>query len=248
MQNPDSLQTGISMKKNFITFLKIYIKTHSTSLLRFCFENILFLFFQAIPSCFGIFLRSILYKMIIQSDGLFGIEEDVTITHPKNLILKNGVYICKNSYIGASSQGIIIEENTYISNGSYINVFRYSDKETAIIKIGKNCFFAAGVVIHGHNSVYIGDESIFGPNSVIITGNHGKIYAETKYRYAHIPFGLPVIIGKNCWIGANVKILSGVTIGDNTVIGAGSVVTHNIPPSSLAYGNPARIHRAITEE
>lgn len=61
-------------------------------------------------------------------------------------------------------------------------------------------------------------------------------------------YGKPITIGDNCWLGGNVIVLPGVNIGSGSVIGAGSVVTHDIPPSSLAYGNPAKVVRKITEK
>lgn len=59
---------------------------------------------------------------------------------------------------------------------------------------------------------------------------------------------LPIVIGDNCWLGGDVTILPGVTIGNNTIIGAGSVVTKDIPENVVAVGNPCRVLRAITEE
>ncbi len=223
--------------------IDIFIKTHSTSIVRFFIEQILFLLLQAIPSVFGILLRIVGYKLIIKSKGIFGIEENVKITHPAKLYLHSGVYIGKNSFIGASSLGINIGENTIISDNAYINVFRYMPGEIAMIDIGKNCFFATGMTMHGHNSIHIGDGSIFGPRCVIVTGAHGTINAETQYRFARIPTGIPVRIGQNCWVGANVTILPGVSIGDNAVIGAGSTVTHDIPSYAVAWGSPARTRR-----
>ena len=64
----------------------------------------------------------------------------------------------------------------------------------------------------------------------------------------NLEYTKPIIIGDNCWIAANVTICGGVTIGEGCVIGAGSVVTKDIPPHSLAVGNPCRVIRKITEE
>ena len=66
-----------------------------------------------------------------------------------------------------------------------------------------------------------------------------------KERITWVEYAKPVTIGKNCWIAGNVTILPGVTIGDNTVIGAGSVVTKDIPANSLAFGNPCKVAKNI---
>ena len=63
----------------------------------------------------------------------------------------------------------------------------------------------------------------------------------------HLCYAKPVVIGNDCWFGANVVVCPGVTIGDGCVIGAGSVVTRNVPPLSFAAGNPCRVIRAVTE-
>ena len=69
-----------------------------------------------------------------------------------------------------------------------------------------------------------------------------------EQRNAGLEYAYPITVGNNVWIGAQVCVLPGVTIGDNTVIGAGSVVTKNIPANVLAAGNPCRVIREITEE
>lgn len=85
---------------------------------------------------------------------------------------------------------------------------------------------------------------MFGPNVTIATAGH-PIYPplrEKAYQY-----NASVKIGKNCWLGAGVIVVPGVTIGDNTVIGAGSVVTKDIPGNVVAVGNPCRVLREINE-
>lgn len=80
------------------------------------------------------------------------------------------------------------------------------------------------------------------PNVQIYTAAH-PLDVETRNK--GLEYALPVTIGKNCWIGGSVVILPGVTIGDNCVIGAGSVVNKDIPPNSVAVGNPAKVKKVI---
>lgn len=93
-------------------------------------------------------------------------------------------------------------------------------------------------------SVMIGDHVFIGPNVGIYTVNHAL---QPDQRNDGIMRSLPISIGNNVWIGGSVVIMQGVTIGDNTVIGAGSIVTHDIPSGVVALGNPCKVVRRISE-
>ncbi len=112
------------------------------------------------------------------------------------------------------------------------------------ISIGDNVYINFGGIILDCADVSIGANTLIGPNLGIYAVNHA-IDAEERIRGGCT--GKPVHIGRNVWLGGDVKILAGVTIGDNTVIGAGSVVTKNIPASVIAVGNPCRVLRSISE-
>ena len=92
--------------------------------------------------------------------------------------------------------------------------------------------------------IYVGDYTMFGPNVILATAGHPIL---PKLRQEAYQYNMPVHIGNNCWLGAGVIVLPGVTIGDNTVIGAGSVVTKDIPSNVVAVGNPCRVLREINE-
>ena len=92
--------------------------------------------------------------------------------------------------------------------------------------------------------IYVGDYTMFGPNVILATAGHPIL---PKLRQEAYQYNMPVHIGKNCWLGAGVIVLPGVTIGDNTVIGAGSVVTKDIPSNVVAVGNPCHVLREINE-
>ena len=93
-------------------------------------------------------------------------------------------------------------------------------------------------------NIYIGDKVMFGPNVTIATANH-PIDAELRGR--GFQYNKEVHIGNNVWIGAGSVICPGVTIGDNAVIGGGSIVTKDIPANVVAYGNPCRVAREVSE-
>lgn len=113
---------------------------------------------------------------------------------------------------------------------------------------GHHCHFGRNVYANYHltcvddTHIYIGDYTMIGPNVTIVTAGHP---VNPKLRELVYQYNLPVHIGRNCWIGAAVTILPGVTIGDNSVIGAGSVVTRDIPANVVAMGSPCRVYREI---
>lgn len=120
-------------------------------------------------------------------------------------------------------------------------------------KIGKNFFGNFNLTIQDDAEVTIGDNCNFGPNTTIVTPLHPMIAAERREmktaegEIKRLCYAKPVHIGNDCWFGASVTVCPGVRIGDNCVIGAGSVVTRDIPPNSFAAGVPCRVIREITE-
>lgn len=109
---------------------------------------------------------------------------------------------------------------------------------------GKNVYANFNLTLVDDTHIYVGDYTMLAPNVVIATAGHPILpeLREMAYQY-----NMPVHIGRNCWIGAGALIMPGVTIGDNTVIGAGSVVTKDIPANVVAVGNPCRVLREIGE-
>ena len=120
-------------------------------------------------------------------------------------------------------------------------------------KIGKNFFGNFNLTVQDDAEVTIGDHCNFGPNVTIVTPIHPMRAVERREMLnaegeaKHFCYAKPVHIGNDCWLGACVTVCPGVTIGDGCVIGAGSVVTRDIPPGSFAAGVPCRIIREITE-
>lgn len=116
---------------------------------------------------------------------------------------------------------------------------------------GKNIFFKGlailnyNCIILDNSTVTIGENAFIGPNTVISCASHP---IQASERNLGITLSKPISLGDNVWIGANCTILGGVTIGNNSIIGAGSVVTKNIPSGVIAVGNPCKVLRKITEE
>ena len=120
-------------------------------------------------------------------------------------------------------------------------------------RIGDAFFANFNFTVQDDAEVTIGDHCSFGPNVTIVTPIHPMLPGERRVmrdadgEVKHMCYAKPVHIGNDCWLGANVVVCPGVTIGDGCVIGAGSVVTRDVPPMSFAAGNPCRVIRAITE-
>ena len=200
------------------------------------------------------------YRIICRLGGLGGIDMNN----------RQRMHDCKLYFPGDPE---LLQEQTLCMEKLYdFNATRPSEgeKRTVLLKemfaeIGENCYIEpplhanwGGHHVHFGKSVYanfnltlvddthiyVGDYTMFGPNVTIATAGHPILpeLREEGYQY-----NAPVHIGRNCWIGAGVIIVPGVTIGDNVVIGAGSVVTKDLPDHVVAVGNPCKILREVNE-
>jgi maltose O-acetyltransferase len=111
------------------------------------------------------------------------------------------------------------------------------------IYLGRKCFFNFNCIILDVCTVHIGDYAFFGPAVQIYTATHPMEHVLRRTQ----EFGKPVTIGSDVWVGGGAIICPGITIGARTVIGAGSVVTRNIPDDVFAAGNPCRVLRQLTQ-
>lgn len=110
--------------------------------------------------------------------------------------------------------------------------------------LGNNVYANFNLTLVDDTDIYIGDSVMLGPNVVLATAGHP---VDPELRRLVYQFNQPIHIGNNVWLGAGVIVLPGATIGDNSVVGAGSVVTKDIPANVVAVGNPCRILREINE-
>ena len=139
------------------------------------------------------------------------------------------------------------EKGTYLQGPFYCDYGKN-------IKIGKNFYANFNFTVLDCCPVEIGDDVFVGPNVSLLTPVHPLRWQQRNARVKpdgtvfDYEYAKPIKIGKNCWLAGNVTVIGGVTIGDGCVIGAGSVVTRDIPPNSLAVGNPCRVIRQITDK
>lgn len=131
-----------------------------------------------------------------------------------------------------------------IGPGCYIEPPLHSNFGGGHVHFGKNIYANFNLTMVDDTHIYVGDYTMFGPNVTVATAGHP---ISPELRQKGYQYNAPVHIGKNCWIGAGVLIMPGITIGDHTVIGAGSVVTKDIPPNTVAVGNPCRVLRKVDD-
>ena len=131
-----------------------------------------------------------------------------------------------------------------IGEGCYIEPPFHSNFGGGHVHFGKNVYANFNLTCVDDTHIYVGDYTMFGPNVTVATAGHPILpeLREQGYQY-----NAPVQIGRNCWIGAGALILPGITIGDNVVVGAGSVVTKNLPSNVVAVGNPCKVLREVNE-
>ena len=130
-----------------------------------------------------------------------------------------------------------VGENCYIEPPLHANWGRNTH-------LGSNVYANFNLTLVDDTDIYIGDSVMIGPNVTIATAGH-PVDPELRRKVAQ--FNIPVRIGNNVWIGAGAVILPGITIGDDSVIGAGSIVTKDIPAGVVAVDNPCRVLRPISD-
>ena len=134
--------------------------------------------------------------------------------------------------IGGYGKGLYIEPPFYCDYGKNIEV-------------GENVYFNFNCIVLDVCKVTIGSNTLIGPNVQIYTATHSM---SAKARREGLEFGQPISIGSDVWIGGSVIICPGVTIGDRSVIGAGSIVTRDIPSDIFAAGNPCKVVKKLDQE
>ena len=113
------------------------------------------------------------------------------------------------------------------------------------ITVGARCFANFGLVALDVATITIGDDVQIGPNVQLLTPTHPVAAGPRRDKWESAE---PITIGDNVWLGGGVIVLPGVTVGENTVVGAGSEVTRDLPANVVAVGNPARVVREVTED
>lgn len=182
-------------------------------------------------------LRVLLYrKMLARMGKSVYIQHGVEIIGGRNIEIGDNVAILKNSIIKA-------QDNSQICIGDYVQLkpeVEIEAVENAKIKIGARTVINKHVWIHSGSSVEIGQDCLIAPYVGILATNWN--YADcSKPINTQGSSSKGIVIGDDCWLGHRVSVVDGVKIGQGSVIGAGAVVTKDIPPYSIAVGVPAKV-------
>jgi galactoside O-acetyltransferase len=144
----------------------------------------------------------------------------------------------------AKRQQLMKEMLGKVGTGCYFEPPFHANFGGKHVMLGDHVYANFNLTVVDDTYVYIGDHTMMGPNVTLASAGHPVL---PELREQGYQFNLPIHIGKNCWLGAGVIVVPGVTIGDNTVVGAGAVVTKDLPANVVAVGVPAKVIRHIGE-
>lgn len=211
--------------------------TGERSLKKFFWQRLIFALFSGFPTIVGSFLRGKIYKMVLGGVGSSClIEKNVRFFGAQGIFLHNRVFIGEGShiYVDSLNSKIQLKDKVHISQQVVLRV-RFGE-----IIVGEHVGIGIRSIIRGSGGVEIGKNSLLADQVELISANH-------IYKDLHVPIRLQggelkkIVIGEDVWLGAHVIVLAGVTIGKGSVVGAGAVVTKDIPSYSIAIGVPARV-------
>ena len=169
----------------------------------------------------------------------------------KELMKEQGALIARVNEYNATSPAetekraaLIKEMFAEAGEGCYIEPPFHANWGGKHVRLGNYVYANFNLTLVDDGNIDIGDNVMFAPNVTVITATHPVLPA---LREKGLQFNVDVKICNNVWIGAGAIIMPGITVGENSVVGAGSVVTKDVPPNTVVVGNPARVLREIGE-
>jgi acetyltransferase-like isoleucine patch superfamily enzyme len=227
--------------------IELYISRQASSPARYVGEQLLQALAGWVPSILGVGLRAVVYRAILRFDGMAAIEDGVRIRFARNVRLGRGAYLDHGVYLHACPAGIVIGAESFVMKNAILHVYNFRHLPHAGITIGARALIGESCVLRGQGGITIGDDVFMAPLVQILAVNH--VYQDTNRPISHQGITAQgIAIEDGAWIGAGAIILDGVRIGRNAVVGAGAVVTRDVPPCTLAAGNPARVVRDLRAE
>jgi acetyltransferase-like isoleucine patch superfamily enzyme len=216
----------------------------SGSLARFFGQGLLLTVFSCFPTVAGSLIRGRIYRLILGDLGAkCFLEKNLRFFNPGALFLGDRVFLGEGSFIdiGADAGPVTVGDDSHLARSVTVRTQR------GRVQIGKKVNIGAGSFIYGYGDITIGDYCLIANGVEIIGGDHTADDLSCPMRFqGRSP--RPISIGEDVWIGTRAIILGGVTVGKEAVIGAGAVVTSDIPPRAVAAGVPARVLRFRGEE
>ncbi len=209
-------------------------------LIRVILAEVFITLFGWIPGLLGLGLRAVFYPLIFPTIGkkvVFG--RNVTIRHPQKIRIGNHVIIDDNAVIdakGDGNEGIVLGDHVYIGRNSIVYC------KGGNITLGEKVNLSSNCQLFSCRELSIGSGTMIGAYSYFLSGGEYDQNDPTPYaEQSGMCTKGPTIIGADCWVGARVTVLDGVTIGDRCVIAACALVHKPVPDHSLAAGVPARV-------
>ena len=188
----------------------------------------------------GSLLRGRIYRCLLGGlgRGCF-LEKNIRFLNPGRLFLEARVFVGEDSFfdIGPSADSITVGADSHISRMVTIRT------QLGSVRIGEKVNIGAGSFIYGYGDISIGDYSLLANGVELITGNHRADELDRPMRFQGRDPDR-IVIGEDVWLGVRAIVLGGVTVGRGAIIGAGAVVTRDIPEYAVAAGVPARVIRS----
>ncbi len=221
------------LRANFGNYLER--ATGQRSIVLFAWQGLVLSALSRLPTIWAAILRGVLYRTVLGAIGSSClIEEDVRLQVPRRVFLGDRVFVGQYSYLDGQVSALRI--------GNQVHLARFCTLRAG--ERGITVHDGVGIntrsYIDGNGGVEIGEHTLLSPGVQVISGNHVFQDRATLIRDQGTAYG-KVTIGRDCWLGANAIILPGVTIGHGAVVGAGAVVTKDVPDYGIALGVPARV-------
>jgi acetyltransferase-like isoleucine patch superfamily enzyme len=210
----------------------------SRAVLPYLWQGLVLTLLGGLPTVAASAMRGLAYRTVLErvGRGCF-IEKDVRWQVPRRIALGRRVMIGEGSFLDAhSSTGhIVLDDDVWLSRGCYVIT-----DQNAEVRVGPQTYLGHRSLLYGHSGISIGRDVLIANDVQLICGNHTFDRRDVPIR-AQPPKGQPIVIEDDVWLGASAIVLGGVTVGKGSVVGAGSIVTHSLPPYSIARGAPAAV-------
>lgn len=202
---------------------------------RFLWQGTVLTLMYRLPTIWATVLRGIAYRTVLGSIGSSClIEEDVRLHVPKRIFLGNRVFVGQYSYLDGQTSFLRLGDDVHLSRFSTLRAGERG------ITIHDGAGINMRTFLDGNGGVEVGADALLSPGVQVISGNHIFDDPDVPIKYQGTAYG-KVTIGEDCWLGTNVIVLPGVTIGRGALVGAGAVVTKDIPDYGIALGIPAEV-------
>lgn len=201
-------------------------------------QGLILTLLSGIPTVAGSVLRGLVYRAVLAGvgPGCF-IEKDVRWWVPRRIRLGRRVMIGERCFLDAHSPTghIALGDDVWLSQECYVLAHRDAE-----VWIGEQTYVGHRCLLYGTSGIRVGRDVLMANDVQLICGNHTFARRDLPIR-AQPTAGQPITIEDDVWLGASVIVLGGVTVGRGSVVGAGAVVTHSLPPYSIALGVPAKV-------